>query len=238
MKQVLFVFLLISCISVDVCSKTFGENGNLANEQTNNTYEYVDLGLSVKWATCNVGANSPEEYGSYFAWGEIATKNNYIWDTYKYGSSDVNLTKYNVHDARRQRANIDESRSNEIGLPLFSTLELSDDAARAYCRGDWRMPTIVEIDELIKNCTWEWISMNGVNGYKVTSNLNGNKIFLPAAGYCEGKELSMVGSYGYYWSNSYGLLGTSTECLFFRSNNVEPRSFRRYRGHSIRPVHP
>lgn len=94
MKKVLFVFLLISCISVDVRSKTFGENGNLANEQTNNTCEYVDLGLSVKWATCNVGANSPEEYGSYFAWGEITTKNNYVWDTYKYGSSYDKLTKY------------------------------------------------------------------------------------------------------------------------------------------------
>ena len=156
-----------------------------------NGHEYVDLGLpsGIKWATCNVGANSPEEYGDYFAWGETQPKSTYNWSTYKYcnGTYD-SLTKYctNLGVLDVPYGTID----NKV------TLELEDDAAYVNWGGNWRMPTIKELDELknTSNCTWTWSTQNGVNGYKVTSKKNGNSIFLPAA--------SKNNDYGYYWSNS------------------------------------
>ena len=135
--------------------------------------EAVDLGLSVKWATCNVGANSPEEYGDYFAWGEVSPKDSYTRD---------NCSTYGV------------SMTDISGNPQY-------DAARANWGGAWRMPTKAEQDELRNNCTWEWTSLNGVNGCKVTGP-NGNSIFLPAAGSRDGSSSYDVGSYGLYWSST------------------------------------
>ena len=159
------------------------------NPNTGN-HEYVDLGLSVKWATCNVGASKPEEYGDYFAWGETQPKSTYNWSTYKYCNGSYNtLTKYN--------------NSSSYGTVDNKTqLELSDDAARANWGGSWRMPTRAEQGELRENCTWTWTTQNGVNGYKVTSKKNGNSIFLPAAGYRDVSSLSNAGSLGNYWSSS------------------------------------
>ena len=153
-------------------------------------YEYVDLGLSVKWATCNVGANSPEEYGSYYAWGETEEKENYSWSTYKWcnGSYDT-MTKY--------------CTSSSYGTVDNKTvLDLEDDVAHVKWGGSWRMPTLEEQKELKNNCTWSWTTQNGVNGYKVTSKTNGNSIFLPAAGYRRGTYLYDSGSDGNYWSSS------------------------------------
>lgn len=152
-------------------------------------HDYVDLGLSVMWATCNVGASKPEDYGSYFAWGEAETKTDYSWSTYKYGSSWTSLTKYNTSSAYGK-------------TDYKTTLELFDDAARANWSGTWRMPTYSELSELVSNCSWTWITKNGVNGYKVTSKNNGKSIFLPAAGYRLDSSLHYDGSYGYYWSSS------------------------------------
>ena len=127
-----------------------------------NGHEYVDLGLSVKWATCNVGAVSPEDYGDYFAWGETEPKDFYAWSTYKWcnGSYDT-LTKYCT-----------DSKYGTVDNK--TVLDLEDDAAHVNWGGDWRMPTKAEQDELYNNCTWEWTTQNGVNGYKVTSKINGN----------------------------------------------------------------
>ena len=155
-----------------------------------NGHEYVDLGLSVKWATCNVGATSPKEYGDYFAWGETTPKTTYNWSTYKYcnGTYD-SMTKY--------------CTDSEYGIvDNKTTLELSDDAARVNWGGSWRMPTRAEYMELENNCTRTWTTLNGVNGYKVTSNKNGNSIFLPAAGYRSNGYLSYADSYGGYWLTS------------------------------------
>ena len=153
-------------------------------------YEYVDLGLSVKWATCNVGANSPEEYGSYYAWGETEEKSNYYWDTYKWcNGSSSKMTKY--------------CTSSSYGTVDNKTvLDLEDDVAHVKWGGSWRMPTLEEQKELKNNCTWSWTTQNGVNGYKVTSKTNGNSIFLPAAGYRRGTYLYDSGSDGNYWSSS------------------------------------
>lgn len=159
---------------------------------TVNGHTYVDLGLpsGTLWATCNVGANSPEEYGSYFAWGETQPKETYDWSTYQYCNGSY-LTKY-CYDA-------------SLGYNGFTdnltVLQPSDDAATANWGDDWRMPTKAEWEELYNNTTVTWTTQNGVFGRLFTAS-NGNRLFLPAAGYCWVDDLYDVGSYGYYWSSS------------------------------------
>ena len=136
------------------------------NPNTGN-HEYVDLGLSVKWATCNVGASKPEEYGDYFAWGETQPKTIYDWSTYKwcYGSKTT-LTKYCTN-------------SDYGTIDNKTILNKLDDAAYVNRGGSWRMPTDAEWSELLEQCTWTWTTQNGNYAYKVTSKKNGNSIFLP-----------------------------------------------------------
>ena len=193
-----------------------------------NGHEYVDLGLSVKWATMNVGASSPEDYGDYFAWGETSTKSTYMWSTYKWRNGSL-LTKYNT-----------SSRDGTVDNK--TTLELSDDAARANWGGSWRMPTDAELTELREQCTWSWTTQNGVNGYKVTSKKSGytnNSIFLPAAGCRIDSSLYDAGSYCYYWSSS---LSTDAPSLawhtYFSSGFVDRIHSARSSGLSVRPVCP
>ena len=209
---------------VEIVHDTVYVNVPCDDEDDYNGHEYVDLGLSVKWATCNVGASKPEEYGDYFAWGETQPKSTYNWSTYKWcrGSYDTQ-TKYCIDS---YYGTVDNK----------TTLELSDDAARANWGGSWRMPTKAEQDELREQCTWTWTTQNGVNGYKVTSKSNGNSIFLPAAGHRDGSSLYGVGSYGYYWSSS---LDTGyAYYLYFGSFSVNWGSNLRYCGRSVRPVCP
>ena len=191
-----------------------------------NGHEYVDLGLSVKWATCNVGADSPEDCGDHFAWGETEPKDYYGWDTYKWGNGSYStLTKYN-------------SESFYGPVDNKTVLELDDDAAHVNWGGNWRMPTLEEQEEFFNNCTWEWTTQNGVEGIKVISKINGNSVFLPAAGYCDG-SLYDVGSYGGYWSSSIYSSNLFRACYFcFRSYNMERGYSYRYRGLSIRAVCP
>ena len=203
-----------------------GEGGEEPGDPTNteNGYEYVDLGLSVKWATCNVGATKPEEYGDYFAWGETEPKDYYDWSTYKWcnGSYDTQ-TKYNTNSSY---GTVDNN----------TTLDLSDDAARANWGGSWRMPTHEEQEELRTQCTWTWTTQNGVNGYTVTGP-NGNSIFLPAAGYRYDSSLDYAGSYGRYWSSS---LSTDYPYyayeLYFNSDYVGWSNNDRCIGFTVRPV--
>ena len=216
----------------NVDSITFGKvenpDPNTGATGSENGYEYVDLGLSVKWATCNVGATKPEEYGDYFAWGETQPKDYYDWSTYKWCNGSYNtLTKYN--------------NSSSYGtVDNKTTLDLSDDAARANWGGSWRMPTKAEQDELREQCTWTWTTQNGVNGYKVTSKKSGytNKsIFLPAAGYRYDSSLSNAGSRGCYWSSSL-LTGDPYDAydLGFFSGYVGWGNGNRYVGFTVRPV--
>ena len=191
------------------------------------TPEYVDLGLSVKWATCNVGANSPEDYGDYFAWGETEPKDYYNWSTYKWcNGSMYTMTKY---CETKGYGTVDNK----------TTLELTDDAARVNWGGKWRMPTRAEQDELrsSSNCTWTWTTQNGVKGYKVTSKKNGNSIFLPAAGYRDYGDLYSAGSYGYYWSSSLYAYYSNDACnVFFGSSYVDWYGYNRFHGQSVRAV--
>lgn len=153
-------------------------------------HEYVDLGLSVKWATCNLGANSPEEYGDYFAWGETAPKSDDSWATYKWcEGTDSTLTKYNIN--------------SDYGIVDDRTrLEMEDDAACANWGEQWRMPTDAEWSELMDNCISMWTIQNGVLGRKFVSKKNGNSIFLPTAGRWYEGSLVDARSHGYYWSST------------------------------------
>lgn len=195
------------------------------NSKPINGHEYVDLGLSVKWATCNVGATSPEDYGGYYAWGETEEKDDYSWSTYKWckGSSDT-MTKYCTNSSY---GTVDNK----------TTLEPQDDVAHVKWGGSWRMPTEAEQDELHNNCTWTWTTQNGVKGYKVTSKKNGNSIFLPAAGYRYGTNFYNCGGNGYYWSSSL-FEGCSDLALglYFNSSSCDWYGFNRYYGRSVRPV--
>ena len=208
-----------------------GNGSTSGTTGTENGYAYVDLGLSVKWATCNVGANNPEDYGDYFAWGETTTKDTYNWSTYKYcNGSSTTMTKYCNNSSYGNNGFTDNK----------TQLELSDDAARANWGGAWRMPTDVEWTELREQCTWTWTTQNGVNGYKVTSKKSGytnNSIFLPAAGYRGGSSLSGAGSYGTYWSSSLDA-GNSSSAWYvdFGSIYVGSNGGTRFYGFSVRPV--
>jgi len=185
----------------------------------------VDLGLSVKWANMNVGAGSPEEYGDYFAWGEVEPKETYNLSTYKWCNGNYDTqTKYCTNSSY---GTVDNK----------TVLEAADDAATANWGGSWRMPTKAEQDELRTECTWTWTTQNGVNGYKVISKKNGNSIFLPAAGYRSHSSLSRAGSDGNYWSSS---LSTGSPnyawFVFFHSGCVDRHYSSRSSGQSVRPV--
>lgn len=191
-----------------------------------NGYEYVDLGLSVKWATCNVGASKPWEYGDYYAWGETETKSDYSWKTYKYcRGTDTSMTKY--------------CKDSKYGTVDNKTqLDPEDDVAHVKWGGSWRMPTKAERDELVDKCEWSWTTQSGVNGYKVTSKKNGNSIFLPAAGY-RGGSSHLAGSYGFYWSSSlYGSYSGNAYGLYFNSSDVRRDISNRCCGRSVRAVCP
>ncbi len=196
-----------------------------------NGHAYVDLGLpsGTLWATCNVGATSPEEYGNYYAWGEVEPKTYYNWSSegdYKWGvynGSDTNygMTKYNKTDGK-------------------TVLDPEDDAATVNWGGDWRMPTVDEIEELYSNCTREWTTDyngTGIAGRIVTSDINGNSVFLPAAGYRFNSSLNDAGSYGGYWSSSLGTSnpGNAYSLDFGSGYYVWDNSYR-YFGLSVRPV--
>ena len=184
------------------------EEWNIEVEAPN--YEAVDLGLSVKWATCNIGAESPEDYGNYYAWGETETKDDY--------SSSTSVT-YGV--------DMDDIAG-----------DAEYDAATANWGSSWRMPTYDEMKELRDSCTWTWTTENEVNGYLVTGS-NGNSIFLPAAGYRGGTSLLSVGSRGGHWSSTPSSSDTHyAYSLGFNSSgrNVLYNGYYRYHGLSVRPV--
>ena len=173
-----------------------------------NGHEWVDLGLSVKWATCNVGASSLLEYGDYFAWGETATKSEYKED------NSVTSGK-NMGDI-----------SGDIRY----------DAARANWGGTWRLPTKAEMNELIEKCTWTLASLDGQIGYKVTGP-NGSSIFLHAAGLCYDSVLYFAGMFGNYWSSTNSESDVKNAyCFDFDGARHECVLTSRDTGMSIRPV--
>ena len=207
-------------------------NGLMANcaITVESAFPAVDMGLSVRWCTCNLGATKPEEPGGYYAWGETSTKTDYDWSTYTLcNGANNSLKKYCTMS---YYGNVDDKL----------VLEAADDAAVHIMGGDWRMPTQEEFDELMNpsNCTWTWDTENGANGYRVTSKKNGNSIFLPAAGGMggiEGYGLVYMGERGFYWSSS--LYKTIPNCgcgMAFGATWFEQTFCERCVGENIRPV--
>ena len=212
----------------------------------------VDLGLSVKWASFNLGASKPEEYGDYIAWGDTSPyyssqnpltwnegkESGYKWASYKWCKGAVfTLTKYCDQDDEGYNGFTDKK----------TILDLEDDTATVVLGNKWRMPTSAEWDELIINCTWNWVIENGVGGMKVTSRVNGNSIFFPAAGErwthehgadSHDTNLRHGGSYGYYWSSSLGMTNSiNAWCLNFGAEGKKFIEMYRCRGFPIRPVY-
>lgn len=192
-------------------------------------HEYVDLGLpsGTLWATCNIGADSPEDYGYYFAWGETQPKSDYSWGTYQYCNGSANtLTKYCTNASYGYNGFTDN----------LTVLEASDDAATAQWGSGWRMPTQAEWQELLSNTTNVWTTQNGVNGRLFTAT-NGNSLFLPAAGYRGGTSLVNAGTNGGYWSSSlYSDTPYGAWSLYFHSGNCLVNDSGRNFGQSVRPV--
>ena len=206
------IYLIMTLCMMMLSCKPDGGNGR------HEDHEYVDLGLSVKWATCNIGASSPEEYGDYFAWGETSPN--------KAGYRKDNCITY------------DKTMNDISGNAQY-------DAARTNWGGDWRMPTKAEIEELIYHCTWIWTTQNGVNGYNVTGP-NGTSIFLPVAGYRSWWSLYEAGTRGGYWSSSpYGDCYAYELCLYYDYRVYHGYDYNGYYGmyhrcrcdgRSVRPV--
>lgn len=202
-----------------------------SSKGSENGHDYVDLGLSVKWATMNIGAAYPERIGNYYAWGETTSKSldKYSWSSYKWGDPDKGgITKYNNDSFNGKVDNL-------------NTLELADDVAHAIWGGRWRMPTRAEWAELINNCRWEWTTSYGIGGYEVISS-DGNKIFLPAGGVVSNGSQSKYGTVGRFWSSTLNEYNTGLAYQFgFDSSGIEKKvdwSYPRHVGLSVRAVCP
>lgn len=210
MKKLAFLIILTTQIS---CSENIIDDGDEGFvPQTNiiplpKETDAIDLGLSVRWASFNVGATKPEEYGNYYAWGEIEPKLQYDYETYIGYSSDE-LFWGNMAD----------------------TYGTSKDVAHVKWGGRWRIPTLAEIYELRDNCICTETTLNNVKGIRFTGK-NGNSIFLPAAGRCEGRIFIDVGKTGHYWQGCANSTGDQTgEVPYYDLNSI-------YYGLSIRAVY-
>ena len=209
-------------------SRTFGYNANGTRVSQSDTKEpvpsAVDLGLSVKWASCNLGASKPEEYGKYYAWAGTTgyargESHDFSWANTPY-CNDGNYNSWRKYTSGN------------------ATLESSDDAATVNLGGSWRMPNHKEWKELNDNCTWKWTTKNGINGYEVSSKKNNNSIFLPAAGYGYGASSYGVGSNGGYWSSQVdsSYVHRAWDMSFFSGGRDPDDYSSRCYGFSVRPV--
>ena len=199
----LLALVAVGMLSISSCEKE--------PDNTINGHEYVDLGLpsGLKWATCNVGANNPEEYGNYYAWGEIVPKTDYSYE--------------NCATMGQQFGDISGNASY--------------DAATANWGAPWRMPTKEEMKELIDNCTFKWTTQNGTTGTLVTGK-NGNTIFFPANGYYLGISYYKNALCGYYWSANGETIIPNSASFFLKLSNEKYLIdwFTRYYGYGVRPV--
>lgn len=213
---------------------TTGTYNGMAYTQAPGSTLWVDLGLpsGLLWAKYNVGATTPEGYGDYFAWGEIQTKIEYSWYTYRYGIGYNYLTKY---------CNMPDFGYNGF-TDTLTILEPNDDAATSNTNNG-RTPTESEWNELIQHCTGEWTTQNGVAGYRFTGS-NGNSIFLPAAGQHDSSGSTVVGEgvHGTYWSANLNMEFPSSARNFhfiseeYATNIAEMTYDGRYHGLSVRAV--
>lgn len=181
-----------------------------------NGHEFVDLGLSVKWATCNVGAEKPENNGGYYAWGEIRSKVLYTWKNYRFRASGDTYSdvKYSKYDGDVYSVTLGKNIKKRI-------LDTADDVANLEWGGDWRMPTREEVEELLWNCDWVWATQNGVDGIRITSKVEGytdRSIFIPASGYKDDSKQIQTGKAGNLWSSTYSDYKDRAYVLSFNSH--------------------
>lgn len=214
-KYLLLLFLFCSLLAV------------AQPRNSHNGHEYVDLGLSVKWATCNVGAPSPDVYGSYFAWGEVYPKDYYGWSEYRWwekgeGFFGNYMTKYCFN-------------SVDGNVDYRAILSSSDDVASVRWGGNWRMPTKDELFELRDRCVWQETTLNDVRGYRITGP-NGNSIFIPNAAYIIGSIYGDKHDRIFLWSSSLNR-NESDEAYLLDSYELTI-SYDRYIGCPVRPVLP
>ena len=214
-----------AAISYGVGGDEQGEavNGNVPQPEPVKPVEStpVDLGLSVKWAAGNVGATSPEDYGLYFAWGET--------------------TGYTAEQVESGERTFDNDSYNEgPAASISADLTLVQDAAHVNLGGNWRMPTKRQFTELIKNCDvtlTDDYNGTGVKGHILTSKVNGNSVFFPAAGYCDISSINLVGSEGNYWSASWESSSDAWYLWFdSRFQDLYYDFHDRYCGYSVRGV--
>ncbi len=222
------LFMGVSVWADDVLTFCVYDKCDKNGYTSNNGYEYIDLGLpsGIKWASCNIGAKKPEDYGNYYAWGEVTPKDDYSWSTYKYANgSYFTLTKY-CNNADYGDNGFTDNKT---------TLDADDDAAHVNWGGNWRMPTSEEIDELLNNCTWTYTGQNGVSGYVVASKTNSNSIFLPEAGYHYDMSSNDA---NLYWSSSLGdsYPNNAMTIHLFYSYSANSGSSSRSDGCVVRPV--
>lgn len=245
MKKIVLPFFLLSCVLtisaqmshpvmiwqggnkmtlINVDSITFVQTPDVAES------EFVDLGLSVKWAKCNLGATTESAYGNYYAWGETTTKTNYTWESYKYSAENnyYTLTKYVMNNSNYGYDGFKDGKYK---------IEASDDAATVNKGAAYRMPTYDEYLEMLDNCTFANETVNGHNGLRVTGP-NGNSIFLPCAGDRNGQNRGGVGDLGNYWVGQ-----TLNDDAYYISisrynNEFKISTYSRAVGYSIRPVMP
>lgn len=224
--------------SVTITAKAGEKSATCAVTVSSGPKGGVDLGIvmtkpggttyKLYWAECNLGANNPWEYGDYYAWGETETKTENRWNNYKWGGAST-LTKYcRAGDAKYWAGTGDPDGK--------TVLDPEDDVAHVRLGKKWRMPTNEEFNALQENCNWEWSIQNGINGYKVTSKINGNSIFLPAAG---GKTtvVNAAGTNGNYWSSSlHSEMSWKAHDVGFNTTKHTMNGYDRYYGESIRPV--
>lgn len=233
MKSLLVTEDYNSLDSTDDIRVVYDKTTDLVWIDTPSLYEFVDLGLpsGLKWASCNVGAEKPEDFGLYFAWGEtqgyseITDEKQFSWSDYELcGGSDSTLTKYN-------------NNSSYGTVDNLTVLEQVDDAAYTSDK-TCRMPTKADLEELTANTTSTLETLNGVKGRRFTSKTNGNSIFVPAAGGCGNGSAGGVGSSGVLWSSSlYESYHRNGWCLSFNSSNVYVgNGGGRYNGYSVRAV--
>ena len=198
-----------------------------------NNHEYVDLGLSVKWATCNIGASKPEEYGNYYAWGEVRTKQNYSWETYN------DLVKTNInYDLTKDDYVLTKEYFHKYDRFSSTTFGKEDDAATISWGQSWRTPSIEDVIELW-NLPHEWVTIKGVTGMKFTAP-NGNSIFLPATGGIKLSSSFEKSETGYYWTRNlhdddYDVSELAKVFGFDKEGGGLVRA-KRYYGFAIRPV--
>lgn len=195
------------------------------NDSQNNNAEAVDLGLpsGTLWASCNIGATNPEEFGDYYSWGETEPKASYKLEEYRHFKPG----QENVMAIRRAFA--------DLGKDIAGT---QYDVAHVKWGEEWQMPSLGQFQELEQNCVWEWTSMNEVAGYKVTSKTNGNSIFLPAAGSKASQRTSNIGVYGLYWSSTIAYDGPSGGCnlLIQKGSDRRRQTSSRALGYTVRAV--